>query len=277
MSDFGIGTRYMGTDRQLGLTLHNGYRRAKHQYQLGVYTGVVLRPGFATGIARISKETKATPVRYVGGDGSTLYELHPAMVARYAHNANGIDNTTDTDWKRTGLRYMLGAALYYDFRPKVLRDFKARTGLEAMVKYRGFSVFGTFWTGFYSDRYEVGDIRFGMVGGTFDLGYMPTDWWLVALRYSFIATTRKLRRDSQQHAERRIAAASNDSEKASREKQFKGAGALSSDQELTLGTSFYPLGRNFKLGIDMRFLPQTYEDQENRLNLELRLFMQFYL
>lgn len=255
MIDFSIAPRYLGTERQLGIVLHRGMKSPKHEAAIGIWAGVPTRTGCGVGITKISKVDRPNPSDIT--DQDKLNELHPAISARYAYNHNGIDTTTDTDWKRSGLRASVGAALYYDFRPVSLRDFRAKTGVEAMLKAHGFSAFGTFWTGFYQDSSEEKS-HFGMWGAELSLGYLATRWMEVAFRASYIATSLDLRLHS----------LDNDPEMKE---------PLKSDQEYVWGLGFYPFGKKFKLATDFGVLHKTYAVKDSTTDYRVRWSIQFFL
>ncbi|PIE18037.1 MAG: hypothetical protein CSA65_06285 [Proteobacteria bacterium] len=275
--DFAVGSRYLGTERQAGVTLHNGFKKTGHQYGVGIYTGMVARPGFGTGIARISRVPRANPSTF-SDKPTKLGELHPAMSAHYAFNARGIDNNSEHDWKRTGFRYSVGAAAYYDFRPMALRDFRGRLGLEGLVKLYGWSFRATGWAGFYSDASEsLTDSRFGMAGATFDVGYLFTSWLGVAVRYSFVRSSDSLLEDSQENAVAMINAASDDDAKAELKKTYQDAGMVKMDSQLFFGVSVYPLGRNVKLTNELLVQPRYFDGGAHKIDMTYRFLMQAYL
>lgn len=280
--DFSGPLRYWGTERQLGFTLHNGMgRQGGHEYEIGIYAGLPTRPGYSYGLTRVSNEPRPTPM-LASRDVTPLTEIHPEVILHYAYNGNGIDVTTETDWARTGFRYSIGFGASYDFRPESYRDFALRLAGEVMFKARGWSFFGVFWTGFYNKEDDRGDPRIaasfnlGMYGAELQTGYHYARWGEVALRYAFVRTASRLRRDVQARSTELIEGAEDDASRTELEDQYGGAGALLARHELALGLNFYPFGRNLKLATDLSYLGHEVEDQPTAHDLRLRFLVQFY-
>jgi hypothetical protein len=278
--DFSGPLRYWGTERQLGLTLHNGMgRQAGHEYEVGVYAGVPTRPGYAFGLARVSNEP-IPHLMLVSRDFARLTELHPEVIFHYAYNGDGIDVTTETDWEREGFRYSVGVGGSYDFRPEAYRDFALRLAGEVMFKAYGWNFIGVFWTGFYNKAGDLGDasiasdFNLGLYGAELQTGYLYARWGEVALRYSFVRTSDNLRRDVRARSIALIDGAADAEERDSLEQRYGSAGTLLARHELALGLNFYPLGRNLKLATDLSYLLGEVEERPASHDLRLRFLVQ---
>ncbi len=269
--DFSNAPRYYGTERALGLTMHNGYgKKTEHEYEIGVYGGMPWRPNCAKGIATVSKRGMDNPSLL--SDKSKPYnELHPEIIGHYAYNANGIDVSTETDWERRDFRYSLGIGFSYDFRPQPFRDPAARTAVEAMIKSHGFNFFGTFFTAFHDPKSGLAtDIEPAFIGGFAQVGYLFPVPVEVALRYFGNMTMKDFRDSSKANATAQIAA---DAALAS---QYKGAGDLKSEHELAAGFNYYPFGRHVKLATDVSWIMKDYDSKDAQSDARWRMLMQFY-
>lgn len=146
------------------------------------------RPGMGTGIARVSKVTRPTPL-LLSDAADPFDEFHPSFFVHYAYNHGSIDNTWETDWQVGGLRYSLGLAGQYDLLPEVLRDFRARAAAEAMLKWRGLTLFGDVTLGFYANEDELSSAKLGLWGGSLTAGYLICSKVELALHYALAGTT----------------------------------------------------------------------------------------
>ncbi len=277
--DFSSGPRYFGSERQLGFTLHNGMgKKTEHEYEVGIYNGVATRPGMGRDLTPISKEAMDSPM-VVSDKNDSLTEFHPEVVGHYAYQYNGIDVTTETDWAKTDFCFTTGLGVSYDPRPVAYRDLAMRLGLEAMTKYRGWTVFGTMWSGFYDKSDDRGsddvssDFNYGMIGAVIQTGYLIEHWAELAVRYTYVGTSEDLRKDIKARTEYLIQAAGDDEAEALAS-TYKGAGELKGDHEATFGLNFYPLGRNLKLAGDLSYLLKQYETKASAKDFRARMMMQ---
>ncbi len=278
--DFSIGPKYFGSERQVGLTLHNGLDKpGEHEYEFGIYTGAPSRPSYDAGLAKVSKEKMLQPM-ILSEDNDDIDKIHPELVGHYAYNYNGIDVTTETDWEKTNFRCSAGLGLSYDPRPEAYRDFAMRTGLELMMKAYGWSFLTTFWTGFYdkSDEYgspEVdGNFNYAMLGLVLQSGYLIERYLEIVMRYSHVNVGSDYRKDVQARTQAILDGAADEAELAELESAYKGAGVLENDNELSLGINGYPLGKHLKLTSDVSLLWQEKVAADTKHDVRLRLLMQ---
>ena len=270
--DFSNAPRYYGTERALGLTLHNGYgKKTEHEYEIGVYGGVPWRSNCTKGITLISKEKMKEP-GLLSDKTDSYNDFHPEIIGHYAYLANGIDVTTETDWGRGSLRYSIGAGFSYDFQPQPFRDPVARTALEFMMKAYGFSFFGTFFTAFHDNESGLStDIDLAFLGGFAQVGYLLPAHIEFALRYFGNMTGKDFRNAAVANAAARITA---DPTLAS---QFKGAGDQKSEHEATFGVNYYPFGPQLKLATDVSWVMKDYVSKDAQSDARWRLLVQFYM
>jgi len=270
--DFSMAPRYFGTERSLGMTLHNGYgKRTSVEYELGLYDSVPWRPNCGKGLTLITKETMPNP-SLLSGEAYQYTEFLPEVIGHFAYNGNEINVTTETDWDRTGFRYSLGAGFSYDFDPVPLRDLATRTAAEAMIKIRGFNAFGTFFTGFYDiEPGDKSDIALAMTGGVFQMGYKFGAPVELAARYFEVSTSKDFREDAALNAANMVAA------DQTLEETYKGAGDLEGEHEATFGINFYPFGKNVKIGADASLIWKEFESKDPVKDYRLRGVLQFFM
>ncbi len=270
--DFSNAPRYYGTERALGLTLHNGYgKKTSHEYEIGVYGGIPWRSNCTKGITMISKEKMLEPGLLSGG-ADAYNEFHPEIIGHYAYLFNGIDVTTETDWKRRDFRFSVGLGFSYDFRPKAFRDPAARTAFEFMMKAYGFSFFGTFFTAYHDMESGLdSDIDLAILGGVVQASYLLPIPLEFAVRYFGNTTTETFRDDARANAATIVAA---DPTLAD---SYKGAGDLKVEHELSFGINCYPFGRHVKIATDASWIMKDYVSKDAQSDMRLRLLLQFSL
>lgn len=285
--DFSIAPRYFGSERQLGLTLHNGFgKKTTHEYELGIYTGQQSRPGCAKGLTYVSNERMTNPslIATTNENGKEKQgawdEVHPELVGHYAYNHNNIDVTTETDWAKTGFRFSIGAGLSFDPRPHAYRDYAMRTGFEFMTKFKGWSFFATHWSGWYDKSGAIGDdgqskdFNWAIHGFFAQTGYLLFRDVEFAIRYAYMYVNDDFRKDVKARAQAMLA---KNPESGVYDKALNTTSDLKEDHELVAGINYYPFGRHVKIATDFGYLFKKYAcDDDPEKNLRLRLLMQFY-
>lgn len=255
--DLAIVTKYFGAERQMGFALHNGYEKPPQWgYIFGVFSGANARASHALGLSKVYGEDAVNPSDL--SNPGTIGKFHPELFLHMTYNANNIKINSNSDAAKTGLRYSVGTSLSWDLDPTPYQDFSLRIAPEFLVKYRGLSIFAVGYAG-YS---KIGDplkIRLAMTGGLFQTAYRINPTYEISLRYVLVDFDDKLTDDAHERALELITDSGNDPDVL---EQYKNAGLVSKEQEVTLGLNLYILGHKLKWQSDFGWLRHSFIDED---------------
>ena len=132
-----VASRF-GSERQLGLMVHNGgWDNSDWTYSFGVFTGSNARASFENGIAREYDASLPNPSNL--RDPAPLGDLHPEIVLGVGHSSDDIGARSNTDAHRGALRHLVDLGVAWDVAPEQGRDFALRLSPELLLKAHGFS------------------------------------------------------------------------------------------------------------------------------------------
>lgn len=244
-ADWSVVTKYFGAERQIGLSLHNGYEKPPRvAYAFGVFNGVNARASHATGIASVFGEKVANPSDL--SESSPKAKFHPELACHIAYNSEGIDVGTDSDAEGGELRYSVASSFAWDLDPADYQDLAVRAAQECLVKYRHFSFMGAGYLGFT----PVGESlrsRIAMTGLLAQTSYRATDRYEVSLRYAFVNIDNDIANTAHSRAQTIISETDNEDIA----QQYRNAGAVLEEHEGTLGFNVYLDGHSLKIQNDI--------------------------
>lgn len=252
--DWSIITSAFGSERQLGLHLHNDDSApAGVFYAVGIFTGQNARRSHEIWLARTWGETLGNPSDLT--DPAPLEAIHPELVARLSYKSGGINVRQDTDFKGGPFRFAVTLGLAWDIRPKLYIDLALRSAAELLVKARGFSLRAGGYLGM-AKKDEDAKLRqrFAMLGGLLQASYLIRKRYEVAARYGVIHFDQGLLSDARRRAADLINAETDPDTRAALEEQYKGAGLVKREHEATIGFNWYIIGSNFKIQTDLSWL-----------------------
>jgi hypothetical protein len=253
--DWAIVTKYFGAERQMGAAFHNGYEKPpKWDYVFGIFTGVNARASHALGLPKVYGEEAINPSNLA--DPGPKAKYHPELFLHLIYNANNIRIQSNSDAERTGLRYSAAISTGWDLDPADYRDFRLRFAPEFLLKYRGFSIFAVGYAGF-SDVGNPANTKLAMAGGLFQTAYRLNEMYEVSIRYAVVDFRGSLTNDAYTRAQQLIADSGNDPDTI---EQYKNAGQILHEQEITLGFNIYILGHTLKWQNDMGWLKHSFKD-----------------
>ncbi len=267
-------TGYFGAERQLGLTLHNGWEKPPWlEYELGLYTGVNARASHAVALSRLFGETIDNPSSLV--DGGPVLALHPELVAHLALSSEGMTTSTDTDFERGPLRASAGLSFAWDLQPDRLRDLSMRLAPELLLKYRGASFSSVFYVAFARTGDTVARQQLVFTGFLFQGSYLLLRWLELAIRYSLLDVNEGMADRARARAAQIVATAA--PEKApDLVAQYKNAGSLRSEQELTFGVNLYVIRSSLKWQNDFAWTRAgRYDGEREGLRYRSQLQLSF--
>jgi len=280
VTDWSICSTYFGAERQMGISLHNGYEKPMPiEYELGLFTGQNARKSHGVGLTKVSGEAVSNPSDLVE-PGETMDQFHPAVALHLAYNYNDIMLSYTTDFEKTGPRFSIGASGVWDANPRAYRDFSLRLAPEFMFKAYGIGLSGTYYMGYYEPESEMNETNLAMTGGMIGGSYLIGKWVEISAQYSYVGTSENLRKDSVDHATAILEAAAADQEIGEDDfdalsKQYGKAGNVRAERETIFGINIYMIGRNLKLQNDISYL-QHIDYKEDELNdLRFRTQLQF--
>jgi hypothetical protein len=192
--DWAIVTKGFGAERQMGLSIHNGYEKPPRLgYALGVFTGVNARAAHAVYLPKLYDEEIPNPSDL---SGSAPYaEFHPEIVLNLSYNRNGIDVRSGSDGCRSGLRYSAALSAAWDLDPEPHQDLKLRLAPELLLKCRGASIRGIGYAGFV-ELAGCDETELGMTGALVESAYRFNGRYEVAARFATVDFTDKLLDDA---------------------------------------------------------------------------------
>jgi hypothetical protein len=252
LADWAVTAKYFGAERQIGLAMHNGYEKhgASFEYEVGLFTGVNARKSHATGLASIFGEKLSNPSDLF--DPAAPADLHPELVAHVAYNCGGINTATDTDWAGSGFRYSVGLSMAWDLNADMYQDLTLRLAPEVLIKWRGLSAFAVFYMGFTRlSEDSVLDQRLDLLGGLVQASYLFFRRVEIAARYAVVHTDDSLLTSARARAQSLVAGEADADKKKALAAQYKNAGKLETQQDVTFGVNVYIRGNSLKWQNDL--------------------------
>ncbi len=262
--DWAIVTKYFGAERQMGFAFHNGYEQPpKYGYIVGVFSGANARASHAIGLPEVYGEKVVNPSDLA--NPGAIDKFHPELFFHITYNANNIKINSNGDETKTGLRYSLGLSTAWDLFPTEYHDFSLRFAPELLVKYRGLSFLAAGYVG-YSKIGDPSKIKPAMTGGLFQTAYRINSRFEISARYAIVDFKDRLVDDARERASQLINDSGNDPDIVA---QYKNAGQISQEQELTTGFNIYISGHSLKWQNDIGWLRHSFMD-ENRDDYQVR-------
>ena len=251
--DWPIAASHFGSERQLGLMLHNGQKDDRPwSYALGVFSGNNARASFATGVADAHGERLQSPSNFRTPGGPV--DMHPEVVARVSHNAPGIATDSNSDEQGGPLRHSVGMSAAWDFAAADALEFTERLAAEVLLKYEHVSLNLVGYGGMF--RPEFGPAALASLGATAEAAWRFIPSLEVAGRYSRVELTRELRRSTRARADRIIAEA-DPTEQEDLTQQYANVGTTHAQEECAVGLNWYLVGHSLKWQNDVALLRRS--------------------
>ena len=292
--DWAITTAYFGGERQMGVSLHDGYEDPKEfQYEFGLFAGPMSRVSHTNALPKLYGEPLQNPSDLV--NPGPRQSVHPEMVAHFAYNYNNINVRTDTDWEGGGFRCAPGISFAYDFIPQYGVDLFSRAAPEFLMKYEGFSLSALYYMGWAEKSGKK--MSFGasdMMGPLLQASYLIAKRVEISGRWALVLTGKDVQRDADARGKAIVKAATekyakkypvtedpndeataiewslvksvddmatlmnNQNTLAALKKQYKKAGDQSAEQEATFGINVYIIGNSLKWQNDASWLERKF-------------------
>ncbi|MBU1320388.1 MAG: OprO/OprP family phosphate-selective porin [candidate division Zixibacteria bacterium] len=237
-ADWSIVSTYFGAERQMGISLHNGYEQpAEFSYVVGLFTGVNARASHAVGLSKLSGMALSNPSD-LSEPGSNA-GIHPELFLHASYNANGIKVQSDSDEERGGFRYSAGVSAAWDLNPVSKKDLAGRIAPEVLMKYRGASAACVGYAAFGGIS-DPSSSELVLLGGLFQSAYRFVRNWEVSARYSVVDVRSSL------------------IDELLEEKPISADAQVRREHEITLGVNIYVMGHNLKIQNDLTWLRHSY-------------------
>lgn len=254
--DWSIVTKYFGAERQMGLSIHNGYEKTPEWgYAIGIFSGVNARASHAIGLAAVYGEKPINPSDLSGSAGKVKF--HPEMVLHASWNKNKIDVSTDSDAEGGDIRYSLAMSAALDMDPTDFEDLALRLAPEFLLKYRHLSVMGTGYAGLV-DMDGSARTRKAMTGFLVQTAYCVNKKVELSLRYTVVDIDDKIADEALSRAQAIVDEADDDDITA----QYKNAGKILGEHEGTFAVNVYLDGHGFKIQNDIGFTKYERRDAD---------------
>lgn len=264
--DWSLASVWFGAERQLGVMVHDE-ASGPFDYAIGVFTGQNRRASFNTGLAELYGEPVTNPSR-VDGIGE-VDRIHPEIVGSLTYRSPGYSSSSLSDRSGGPLRYLLVFSSAVDIQPEEARDDAARFGLEAWFKYAHWSIVTTTYASL-NETTQTDRFILGAAGGHVQTAYRFTQQFELALRYALVALTPSLSDDARDRGQAIIQSAATPEETEALRAQYGDAGDLRSEQEVTLGGSWFIVGHSLKFSADAGWLWRALRGGD-RHDLRIRL------
>ena len=261
MADWSLVTRYFGSERQFGLTVHNGWKKPpKLEYQIGLFSGVNARAAHAVGLWDVYGEKAPRPSDLA--DFNPVRTIHPELVVHVAYNSPGMRPRFDTDWQGGELRLHAGLAAAWDFRPVVTEDLNLRFSAQVLAKMRGLSLSAhAYIAAVRTPEDTFGQREFAFFGGLVQASYLLKKRVEFALRYAGVQVDDTLAWRAPPHAWTEYYLADSYEQRLASAKKHKRTGTLVRDQEVGFGVNVYLIGNSLKWQNDFVFVVKSYQDE----------------
>lgn len=239
--DWALTTKYFGAERQMGISVHNGYEKPpKWGYVFGVFSGVNARASHAVGLAKFYDAEIINPSDL--SESNSKAEFHPEAAVHLSFNSAEMNVGSASDALLRGWRYSFGLSGAWDMDPDVQQDLAGRFSAEALLKCRGWS----FLSVAYAGLAQIGDDAEtdpAMLGALMQTAYRMNHRYEVSARYA-VVDFRKVLTESDELAD--VIAQNPD------------AGQLLRDEEFTIGINIYLKGHSLKWQNDISWLQKRY-------------------
>ncbi|MBN1652140.1 MAG: hypothetical protein JXA30_00010 [Deltaproteobacteria bacterium] len=289
LAEWANETQYFGADRQLGLMLHNSDAKPRFEYALAIFSGQNLRKSQAVEVANAIYCEKIPSASFLPRESSiSVDEWHPEIELRVQHNSPDADPYNPSDAERTGFRHVESLSVAWDnvanlhtvggrdidraVGQEATRDMMLRLSPEVLLKAYGLSVIANFYLG-VSRMTQSAENDLAMLGVVAETAYRFDRFWEIAARFSRVDFSGELRRDAADRAAAIIDAEENDAAREALANQYRNAGVLKADQEVTLGLTVYVVGNDLKWQTDASWLRQ-YRESDDRDDYRARTQMQ---
>lgn len=245
--DWSIVTKYFGAERQQGFSVHNGYERPpKFGYVFGLFNGVNARGSHTTRLATLYGEKVLN--RSDLSESHANAEFHPELVGHLSWNSDGVDVRSDTDAKDGALRYSVGSSVAWDLSPTRYEDLAVRAAQELLLKCHRWSLMTVGYVGFEPVDDDFGS-RLAFVGGLVQTSYRASDRLEFSARLAHVDIDDKVSDAAYVRGQAIIAG----TEEESVVSQYRNAGLLWSETEVTVGCNVYLDEHNLKVQTDVGF------------------------
>ncbi|MEZ5357737.1 MAG: porin [Candidatus Zixiibacteriota bacterium] len=245
--DWSLVTKYFGAERQMGLTIHNGYEKpSMYGYEFGIFNGVNARGSHAIGLSAVYGEEIIN--RSDLSESAPKAEFHPELVAHLSYNEEEIDVRSDSDEKRGPLGISVGISAAWDLDPVQYEDLAVRLSEEILFKVNGASCMAAHYLGFV----RMGDshrTQLAFTGILIQCAYRVNSRVEFSLRFTEVDTEKDIRHAAYSRGQA-IVNATMDSDIIS---QYKNAGMILWEKEGTVGFNVYLDGHGLKLQNDFGF------------------------
>ena len=234
--DWPIVTKYFGAERQIGVSIHNGYESPpRWGYVAGIFTGVNARASHGIGIPVAYDEEIANPSDL--SDPGPKSDVHPEAILHLSYHTERMKVDSDTDPERGSLRVLTAVSIAWDFDPTRHQDFTQRAAAEMLAKWNGWSanVIG------YAGLAEIGDDesnKLAMLGALVQTAYRINRSWEASARYAIVDYSDDLRTDIVRYT-------------APNKRTHR-------LHEATLGVNHYIVGHSFKWQTDAGLIRSDY-------------------
>lgn len=251
-------SRPFGSERQLGVELHDRGARVPWEYGVGVFSGTPARAAFGTGVATVYGER---PINY--SDLRTFNPpepLHPELVGRLAYHIGRTEDTTSVT-PPPGFAAVIGASASWDADPTLARDLEFAIAPEIWLRHGPLSAQSTFYLG-TAERF-LGGAGPALWGLHAEASFLASRRVGVALRYSRLDRVPEASLDARARAGALVAAASPEDQEDLAE-QYRGVGRVRREQELLFGLNVFFVGRSLTWQTDYGWTFTTRDDGERR-------------
>lgn len=234
--DWPIVTRYFGAERQIGVSIHNGYESPpRWGYVAGLFTGVNARASHGIGIPIAYGEKILNPSDL--SNPGPKSDVHPEAFLHLSYHTEGMKVDSDTDPERGSLRILTALSIAWDFDPTAHQDFTQRAAAEMLAKWNGWSANAVGYAGFA--RIEYNEVnKLAMLGALVQTAYRINPSWEASARYAIVDYSDDLRTDIVCYTAR--------------------SDATSRQHEATVGINRYIIGHSFKWQNDAGLIRSDY-------------------
>lgn len=251
-ADWPIVTKYFGAERQIGVSIHNGYEAPpRWGYVAGVFTGVNARASHGIGIPTAYGEEILNPSDL--SDPGPKSDVHPEAFLHVSYHTDGMKVDSDTDPERGPLRVLTALSVGWDFDPSDRRDFTQRFAAEMLTKCNGWTANMIGYAGF-ADFGDNEANKLAMVGALVQTAYRIHASWEVSARYAIVDYSDDLRDEITRYP-------------------VQGNGTVR-QHEATLGVNRYIIGHSFKWQNDAGLIRSNYSCCGHRTQYRIRSQLQ---
>ena len=183
--DRAITHKAFAPDRDIGLMLHNDWKKSPLEYAVGIFNGTG-ESGSWSGDVLVDPATGEGEL--LSAKASNVPDLpNPLVVLRVGGHSPGFDGYSESDIGNSDFGFGVGGGAYFAFDADDDDDGALGGNIDFALKGKGLSTAGAFYLAAVQDGAAPSDLRLDEVGGHISVAYAIASTVEPAVRYAVVS------------------------------------------------------------------------------------------